>query len=414
MKRLLLILAIVCLLPLSAEAQWYLFPGGKKAKRKAQQEQKQNPQQPKVPQEEPSIETLLAPQDSSDIEEGDDMDFLEGRRAVNLNLILPIGINSDRPSSNFLEMYSGALMALKTLGEKGVKIKASLIDSSEEGFEEKLRNLGKSDIVLGPVRFAEFETALGRLDKDILPISPLDQKTESLAEAGEAIQASTPWRIQVDELVNWLNRDNQKNTDKVLLLRDTDDRGEQSAYLVSKLQDCGIEYTSLLSLDNFESDKERINRILIASEREAFISTAVRRIGILAEQGHQFILYSTSKIRNCVGPDVFDLYNAQTHMVATYHVNYDDEKVKEFTRSYRALFDSEPSSFAFQGYDLVNFFVEANLACGKRWSKRLPSFILATPGLQSDFRFSADYCAGLVNTATRHVVYNKDLTVNCF
>ena len=122
------------------------------------------------------------------------------------------------------------------------------------------------------------------------------------------------------------------------------------------------------------------------------------------------MLYSSSKVRSCVGPDVFDLYTANTRLCASYFIDYEDPAVKDFIIAYRSLLQSEPGSFAFQGYDTVRYYAAASARFGRRWSRRLPEY--SHKGLQADFRFDYDVADGMQNIAVRRIVYHPDLTVS--
>ena len=89
-------------------------------------------------------------------------------------------------------------------------------------------------------------------------------------------------------------------------------------------------------------------------------------------------------------------------------MDYNSQDVRNFVLSYRALFKSEPGSFAFQGYDLVNYFVGSCERWGKRWSKKLSG--QSFRGLHSDFVFDSSFGNGKVNKGVRRIVYDKNLS----
>ena len=95
-------------------------------------------------------------------------------------------------------------------------------------------------------------------------------------------------------------------------------------------------------------------------------------------------------------------------MTASYYIDYEDPAVKRFILAYRALFQDEPGSFAFQGYDTMHYFVTICTRFGRQWYKKLPEY--DEKGLQADFRFREE--SGRVNQAVRRIVYNPDLTIN--
>lgn len=412
MKKLITILSLLCVLQLTACAQWYLFPGKKK---KVETEKKE------VPVE---VAPVTGVRDSTAVEvpEGgqeasDDSWFYDAPSVINVSLILPLKSASGSPSSNFVEMYSGALLALRDLGSDGTRISLRMIDSSAEDFAEG-DALAESDVVIGPVGYDDVVRALPLCGSGML-VSPLEPRTAALAEQGDnVIQSPVPWTRQIDELLDWLQEDLQFS-DEVIVLREAaaTRTGEQSTYLLSRLQERGVKYKSLQSIDELKGEGgfrtlglQGKYRVLIASDSDSFISSSVKRTGIAAALHGNIVLYSTSKVRNCVGPDVLDLYNAETRLTAAYHIDYDSQAVKDFVLSYRALYGGEPGSFAFQGYDTVHYFVRMCKEYGRKWHKRLPDS--RERGLQSDFRFDGESGGGRVNQAVRRVIYGKDLSMS--
>ena len=79
--------------------------------------------------------------------------------------------------------------------------------------------------------------------------------------------------------------------------------------------------------------------------------------------------------------------------------------------AFRALYNTEPSQFAFQGYDIASFFIRSVYEFGNRWTRSLASRD-AERLLQSDFKFTeeGDH-GGLVNQGVRRVIYQSDYSL---
>ena len=80
--------------------------------------------------------------------------------------------------------------------------------------------------------------------------------------------------------------------------------------------------------------------------------------------------------------------------------------MKAFVRSYRALYRTEPSQFAFQGYDLTRYFANLVAKYGSRWTHALRQE--TGSGIHTDFRFVPARNGSYRNTAIRRIVYNTD------
>ncbi len=401
MKKIITIFSMLCVLQLTACAQWYLFPGKKKRTEPVEEKKEVKEARPELPPQ-----TTQAA-DSTEIV--DDTDFLFGAPStIGVSLILPVNASSAKPGAGFLEMYSGALLALRDLGNAGTRVNLRFVDSGSESISDE-SIYSESDMTIGPIAYTDIEEALRHCSRRMI-ISPLEPKSAVLAENGEnVIQAPTPWTFQVDEIVDWLQSELEFG-DEVIVLKDNSAPGEQAAYLLERLQKKGVIFRSARSAEELRKPELKGKyRVLIASDEDSFISNSIKQLGIAATINQDIVLYTTSRVRNSISPDVLDLYNANARLTASYYIDYDSEDVKRFVLAYRALYGCEPGSFAFQGYDTMNYFVKMCSEYGRRWWKKLPQH--PWRGLQSDFSFRHDIADGKVNTAVRRVIYGKDLSM---
>ena len=432
MRKFLSIFILAALLPLGAQAQnaWWLFPGSRQRQQQEQKEQKRTEGETTRQQEEvqrredmrqPQARQQERFQEQEPQRQRPDEEELERLRdelwrsvssdfsgKVNITMILPLNTSSATPSANFLEMYSGALLALRDLGLEGMEIDFEILDSSAEGFRAEEHISGRN-VIIGPVEYRALAELERHCSQNQVIISPLEPRAAELVDGGRIIQSPVPWTAQTDELVRWMRSDCQP-ADEVIVIRDVSmsGNGEQSRYLIGLLDSMGIAYRSVSSVQDLQMGKFGSYRLLIASDDDAFITRTVKDIGIASKIHDNIILYTTSRVRNCVGPNVSDLHDANTRLTAAYFIDYGSEEVQEFVLAYRSLFGSEPGSFAFQGYDLVKYYATAFERYGRRWTSRLDDF--PSEGLQSDFRFDRSEGRGRLNTAVRRVVYGRDLS----
>lgn len=326
---------------------------------------------------------------------------------LQVGLVLPFQI-STKANSNFLEMYSGALMAVKDFGATGKRVEVSVLDESEPVTPVTTAFLEDNHLVIGPVNIEDIQTALEICPSDRFIISPLDPKAASLVEGDKVIHAPSYWTRQADEIIGWISSDTSWQ-DEIVLIRDTSGTdAEQAAYLVSRLVASGKKFKTVGSVQDYVPVQNGVSRFLIASGRDSFINTTVRALGILATKYSNITLYGTSKVRNSSGVDPEHLYNLELHYTTSYFIDYENPEVKDFIYAYRALYKQEPGQFAFQGYDLTHYFLNVLSKYGVEWYKKLPDY--SERGLQSDFRFEESEAVGNINTAVRRVLLGKDLS----
>jgi ABC-type branched-subunit amino acid transport system substrate-binding protein len=149
------------------------------------------------------------------------------------------------------------------------------------------------------------------------------------------------------------------------------------------------------------------NRVVIASESEAFVNDVVRNLNLIEYQKCEVVLYSPSKNRNFETIDVDNIHNTSLHTSLSYYINYDDPKVKNFLLKYRAMFNTEPTQFAFQGYDLATYFIDLVSRYGEKWSEMMPEN--EKKMLQSTFRFrkAGNDEGGYINNGVRRISYEE-------
>ena len=346
--------------------------------------------------------------------------FLFDRKSkVNALLMLPLGA-SGKPNENCLDFYSGALIAIDRLKSEGIDIDLSVYDvaSSLPITEERL---AASDFTIGPISRDQVEKVLGLAPESTGVISPLDQRTGDLANGhSNMIQAPASTAEQYRDLLSWLKGE-MKNGDKVFVLSEkgvTQSSGMKTMNEV--LAESGISCSrySYAILDGREAvntldgmmTKTGVNRIIINSESEAFVNDAVRNLATLIFRKFNIVLYSQSKIRSYDTIDPENLHSLKTRVSSAYYVDYDSREVSAFLMKYRALYRTEPTQFAFHGYDLTYYFIRHKSYYGKNWMERLDRNICNNL-LQTDFRFVRTADGGFTNCGIRRFVYNPDYTV---
>ena len=403
MKRVFTIITLICLASFCADAQWYLFPG-KKNKNKNKKEK---------PVVEVKVDTVSAADTATTFEEiientiEDAMYFFDPAPQVGVALALPLNLSGPKPSNNFLDMYCGALIALRDLGESGLKVKLNVLDTSKDSLTVDI--IRDNDIIIGPISYKDISAIAGNVPDNRVIISPLEPRAAELVDSCNIVQSPVPWYRQIDVLAEWIAQDTQV-TDQIIVISDNGayPTGQQASRLLGKLRENKLMFNVVRSLNDVTFEENLHYRVVVATDSDSFLAGATRSAAIAAQQYKNITLYSTSRVRSNIGDNVSDLYNANTRLTTAYYIDYNSQEVKDFVIKYRSFFHNEPGQFAFQGYDIVKYFVKMCDSYGRRWHKKLPE--LSQRGLQSDFKFEEESGHGRINTAVRKVIYNNDLT----
>ena len=333
------------------------------------------------------------------------------KSTVNTVLLLPMR------NSTSMDFYSGFLMAVKELGEAGVGSELSVYDVSNGALPVTASRLEEADVVIGPIAPADLTKVLDLTGNRTVVVSPLDQKATSLLpDHRNLVQAPASLAAQYEDVIRWV-REEKGAGDKVTVISE---RNNAQSEFYTMIEQSGLEFTpfsySILqgrsivtSLGNTLS-RDGVNRIIVDSESEAFVSDVVRNLALLQHNRYELVMYSPSKIRSFDTIDVENLHSVSLHVSMSYFIDYDNAKVRDFLLTYRGLYGTEPNQFAFQGYDLAKYFIQAVADNGDAWIDRLEN-LDSTQGLQTDFHFLDVRGGGLVNHGIRRAVYNPDYTI---
>ena len=338
-----------------------------------------------------------------------------GNGKAELALILPFNAAGKASETN-MDFYSGVLMALRDLEKEGVKTTLNVFDL-QAGIPSSY-DLGKNDFVLGPITTSDLTTILGVTGGRVPVVSPLDQRAGDLADTYEGfIQAPSSADSQYADLAAWAAEDSVRG-DQIILVTEKSSNGStaaavgvRNALVSAGTAFEGVSWTqgegrSLPAALTSRLTKGGVNRIIVASEKEAFVSDLVRNLGILLGRGYKIVLYAPSRVRTFDSIDSSLYHQCFLHICSPYFADYELDHVKSFVRSYRALYRTEPSQFAFQGYDLTRYFANLVAKYGSRWTHALRQ--VTGSGIHTDFLFVPARNGSYRNTAIRRIVYNTD------
>lgn len=340
---------------------------------------------------------------------------------INASLLLPLKADGNTSSRTNMDFYSGVLLAIYDLAQSGIGTDLNVQDIAGGDLNAARRGTAFSDVVIGPVSVRDLNSFFSADFNQVMTVSPLDPKAESLVPAhAQMIQAPTPHKVQYQDLASWIKED-LKDGDKVLLITE---KGARTTDAVTEMRQAvdssGIRY------DNFSysilegrdvinplkglMSASAVNRVLIASESEAFVNDVVRNLNLMIHQKYNVVLYGGSKIRSFETIEAENFHKTNLHVSLTYYIDYNDYRVKNFLLKYRALFNTEPTQFAFQGYDIASYFIEMCAKYGNDWQNMLGAEEKSM--LQSTFKFVKDGEGGYLNHGVRRIVYEPDWTVS--
>ena len=364
-------------------------------------------------------ETLLDASDTTAVTDTLILPEMPSKKIVDLSLMLPFNASSAKgSSSNNIDFYSGVLLAIYEMSQNGVSTSLDTYDIADGKIKTDLDSLKNENVVIGPVSTGDLTRLFNTAPEDKMVVSPLDQRAEKLVyEHSNMIQAPTPYSVIYTDLMAWMKEDLQEG-DRAIVVTEKGARATEAVQAMmaavdsSKIEYKALSYSILEGRDVPESlawlmteDETASNRVFIASESEAFVNDVVRNLNVMIHKKYKVVLYAPGRIRNFETIEVDNFHNSNLHVSLGYYIDYDDAKVKEFLLKYRALYNSEPTQFSFQGYDLAKYFIGLCSKYGENWTQKLESS--DSKMLQSIFRFRKTEAGGYINTGVHRLVYGE-------
>ena len=351
------------------------------------------------------------------VEEEDTLTVI-AKRKINATMLLPLKATGSTASKSNMDFYSGALIAVRELGESDIDINLNVYDVANGAFGATRNELESSDIVIGPVSAADITKLYGIAPNMKALISPLDPKAEELAATySSMIHAPASRLIQYQDIAQWIKEDIMPG-DRVIVISEKEARkGDEGKLIRATVDSAYIAYTPF-SYSILEGRKiqepleakmtaEGVNRVVIASDSEAFVNDVIRNLNLTIHNKFNVVLYAPAKIRTFETIEIENFHNTNLHASLTYYINYDDPAVKTFIMKYRAMFKTEPTQFAFQGYDVTRYFMGLYAKYGEEWITNAEDASM----LQSTFNLKPYGNGGYINTGIRRIVYGAEYSV---
>ena len=375
---------------------------------------------PEQPEEEEDMDLETAFDDEEQSEE-DAAQGIISKSNIKATVLLPLKATGSTSSKSNMDFYSGVLIAAREIGESGIDVKMSVYDIANGTYGATKNELESSDIVIGPVSADDITRIYSVAPGIKALISPLDPKAEQLCGTyGTMVHAPAPRMAQYEDIAQWVKED-LKPGDKVIVISEKEARkGDEGKILRAAIDSAYIEYIPF-SYSILEGRKiqepleakmtaEGTNRVIIASESEAFVNDVVRNLNLTIHNKFNVVLYAPAKIRTFETIEIENFHNTNLHASLTYYIDYDNPDVKLFIKKYRALFNTEPTQFAFQGYDVAKYFLSLCAKYGDTWMEHIDD----TAMLQSTFDLQPTENGGYINGGIRRIIYGPEYSVKTY
>ncbi len=356
--------------------------------------------------------------------------FSHGTHVISLVMPFNASRNASGINSYTADFYAGILTAMADLKERGMfsGFVLNVIDMSRYSSAWELvasEALRGSELIIGPITERDMQPiAAYARSREIPVVSPLDLKTATLVEGNPWFflfppQSDLALQHQIDKIAASIRQ--ADTTEYVTVIYEQGyERSDMVVQTMSSLGAKGIPFKTFkydfLSGRGIDTvmvhafDRHLVNRVIIPSMSEAFITDALRNLSLIRNSGIDIEVYGMSRWKSFETIELDYFHALDLRLAMSYYIDYNSPETKDFINKYTAAFHTEPTSFAFQGYDILTFFVEAM----SKWGKNFPQAIVNERKslIQSDVLFlPAGPGSGYVNCAFKDICFTDGWTV---
>ncbi len=328
-------------------------------------------------------------------------------------------------SENFLHFYEGALLAVDSLRQMGIRIKLDVFDTEQKPSRVRTLvssgDLANADVIIGPV-FPNEQKEISDFarEKKIVVVSPLSASDEVTRNNPWFFQINPPREHVAEKTVEYIAATYPHANLVVLQTGNSSAGAEKEAELLRKeiTRRGSGESTAHVRVVDYRKEGftalkaamagDRKNIIVLTSDSEAEVSVAVSNMKMLARE------FDVTLIGNNRFPQ-FDSINPENfhagrlEFLTPYWPDTRQQVTRSFISRFRSFFKGDPNQFSMQGYDAVFFFAKAVVDFGSDFRQCIPS---ASAGLvQGNYRFDPRPAEGAVNDGLIVVHYTSDFQV---
>ena len=318
-------------------------------------------------------------------------------------------------TASFLEFYSGVLLATEKITEAGMKVKLYTYDTYQDSkVVEKLVKKPEFlslDLIIGPV-YPENQKIVAELSaKNHIPmISPLSSDSRFVATTPGYYQINPGKKLRLTSTADYIA--DKFAGQNIIILNHGANYGDEKLIIdrmhqklgSGKIRQYNVWDGGTAGLETLlKADVENI--FVLTEGNEANVSVAMTRLNTISKS-NKITVVGLQEYTKMQSIDIEYLHNIRLHYLAPYFIDYGNPKVNSFIEKYRAAYNSEPTQYSFQGYDIALHFMASLAMSGKNFPETNVS-----PGvdlLQADYSFQKASDLGGYMNRTLYIIEYTD------
>ena len=302
--------------------------------------------------------------------------YLEEVSGINVKKDNAESVRKARPFK-FLHFYEGFMMAVEKLKEAGLNIDLQVIDVDEDIQKAKtaVAQLRKSpvDVIIGPFFSRSFSVVSEyAMQNGIMLVNPLSERQNILENNSNVVKVQPGNDSQIDALCGLLS---EKFSDALCTVFVPLGKEEDSTVMsiadaiktrvkndTAEVEIYPCNNASFKTLETIASSNRNTvvvavgDQLVFATQMLNSLNKTVNKIPVTL-----IALPEWSEFDNLL---VDNLMRMNAIYFSDYFVDYADETVNDFVEEFRSLYKFDPNKYAFMGYDVANYFLNALMLYG--------------------------------------------------
>jgi len=275
------------------------------------------------------------------------------------------------------DMYQGVMIALDSLEKKGIKVNlhlysiASTSDTSSYIIDSIIKALGfqNTNLIIGPPSTVHFKIIARYAAAHHIPIvSPLVADNDICKNNAFASKVAPASITEIEKMADYITTHYAKSNVVLLHHRDAADEVYFETFKKRFTTDMQVfaekdsiiiaDYSDNLEILGHQIKESKNNIIVVPYQGASFVSKLVNKLANSKyADNDSIVLFGMHNWLNNDNLDMADLDTLNFHFPSSDYVNYSDSTTKSFIRTYRYNYYTEPSYYAYQGFDIAYFYV---------------------------------------------------------
>ena len=356
------------------------------------------------------------------------------KSAYRIGLFLPFKLNqldlinidelvqkkSSFPTSQAIAMdfYTGFKKVVDSLSTQNFDITLSLFDVDERD-SAKIESICKSaefkrlDAIFGPLSANEFKIVASKAKTLGIPaVAPMVQNNKILFNNSLLSKVNPSQHTLIEGLADYC-LDSLPNSNVILVSTTAKDvaytktfkkRFNDNLFAHGKAtKDTLAEVKGIAGVKNvFRSDKKNI--VIAFTNNPVYLQDFITQLANFSDK-KDFVLVGFGSVANIENLDQEYLNRLHFHFATTNHTDYINVATTQLAKQYQDIFNTEPSDFYFEGYDVASYYLSNIKKDGLPFFANLDK--VTWKGISTDFKFyRPDSATGFENRAMSIYKYN--------